>query len=515
MVFQHLLPIGIRWRLEVFATADPRRSPRPSAPETHPVPTSGPRIGTGQLSHGVAGFLTHPGRGIRDLLGHSWALAWPWVTVAVVLTASFAVGVRIRRRRGWREHRANARWVQVVPPLAVDPGAGQVLWHQLIGMLSPGGSASRVRALSWELHATCERVQAAMWAPGNLPAGDVAMTLRGAFPRAATRVGSLLVRPDQAPNQGVAASPPHRILDRAPRTRERVAAGYLVVPRQDMWQPLLAPTGQGTARTSSGVSSRQAQDGLAMIAMALAATPRGYASIVQVLARPPRHGTRTAGAHMRHVDPGSGRVRSSGPVQRALDLSVRVPAFVLREVLDVLTPGSHPSHTSSPTARPAPDPVVQARQRAAAAKAACEFVEVCVRVVVTGASRRVCREHAWLVANAHRAALTGQALGAVGVADLDVRVRDHALGNGARLWLGGNRAGHRGGWFVATASELGALARLPVQPSLHGFDIAGAPHLPAPAQVPRLHTGRPRPTSAVSGSDDQDDGLSTDGWEAA
>jgi hypothetical protein len=164
---------------------------------------------------------------------------------------------------------------------------------------------------------------------------------------------------------------------------------------------------------------------------------------------------------------------------------------VLRAALDVATPG--PSTAGVPRAGAGSHPgggrvdaITRQERRLAAVKASAELVEVCVRIVVTGPDRSRCRQHAWRAANAFRGVVTAQATDTVRIPDAGRRVRGRAIGNGPRIGLRGPRPGHGRGWFVATDTEVGSLARLPHNPALHRFVVAGAPHLPAPLGIPRL-----------------------------
>jgi hypothetical protein len=224
-----------------------------------------------------------------------------------------------------------------------------------------------------------------------------------------------------------------------------------------------------------------------MACAALAGVRPGYVAVLQVLVRPVPAGTRRAARRVRRSQggpPGPGV-----PVRVLLGLAGLGEAAV-RAVLDLATPGSatRPTPTAAGARARAQqdgvDPVVRAERHLAAVKAGSELVEVCVRVAVTGPGRTTCREQAFEVANALRGVVTAQPTHAVRLPAAGPAVAVRRRGNRLGPLSGG--AGHRRGWFVATDAEVGALARPPHQPGLYGFEVARAPHLPAPAGIPRI-----------------------------
>jgi hypothetical protein len=131
------------------------------------------------------------------------------------------------------------------------------------------------------------------------------------------------------------------------------------------------------------------------------------------------------------------------------------------------------------------DAVTAQRRRDALVKVSGELVEVCVRVVVSGPDRRVCRARAFEIANGMQVA-TRQQVHAIRLRHAHATVAGRGQGNWRSVGLFAARAGHRWGWFVATPAELGGLARFPHQPAVHRFDAATASHLPALTGIPLL-----------------------------
>jgi hypothetical protein len=163
---------------------------------------------------------------------------------------------------------------------------------------------------------------------------------------------------------------------------------------------------------------------------------------------------------------------------------------VARAGLDVAAPGP-PSRGGTacrtPAARPGAgvDAVTAQRHRDALVKASGELVEVCVRVMVSGPERRVCRAKAFEIVNVLQVA-TAQRLHALRLPQASETVAGRVRGNWRAVGPLAVGSGHRRGWFVATPAELGGLARFPHQPAVHRFDAATAPHLPAPTGIPVL-----------------------------
>jgi hypothetical protein len=287
-----------------------------------------------------------------------------------------------------------------------------------------------------------------------------------------------------------------------------VSVGYVLVPGRSMWAPLLADTtlgsGQLSPRTRSG---DETGDGLRMAFATLADTPVGYRAVLQVLARPLPAGTRRAARRVRRA---GGGPPGPGLPARALLGPLGLVEAMLRAILDLLTPGPGTTRRAptGPGRDPAPDPVTAARRREALVKAGSELVEVSVRVVVSGPNRATCRRQAFTIANALRQVVTAQPLAAIRLPVAGNAAASRSLGSwrGFGLWSGGVR--HRRGWFVATDTEIGALARLPHRPAGYRFEVACAPHLPAPADIPRIPLPPVDPTHGDG--DSGGDGIAPD-----
>ena len=471
----------------------PLALPTPGVPSPPASPPPGGVVGR---------WLADPGGVEHDVLGRvgaELAAGWAqWRPLIVALAVSMVVvrlGLWGWRVRVCRSARAHGRWVEVVAPPVTQTAQGQQLWRQLAGLLRPGRLGGGARLLAWELHADGDRTVAGLWVPGSIAVEQLSRAVTSTYPRARIRpgpagpdAGPVLATPRTAPpGVGRRVWAGLRGADGSARVGGPLSAGYVVVPAS-MWAPLLAGPSSGSGQVSPRARSSEAgADGLGMACAALAGVRPGYVAVLQVLVRPLPPGTRRAARRVRRSQGGP---PGPGVAVRVLLGLVGVGEAAVRAVLDLATPGPAPRpapSTAGTSGRAHPegaDPMVRAERHLAAVKAGSELVEVCVRVAVTGPGRTACREQAFEVANALRGVVTAQPTHAVRLPApgpaVAVRRRDNRLG------LPSAGAGHRRGWFVATDTEVGALARLPHQPGLYGFEVARAPHLPAPAGIPRI-----------------------------
>jgi hypothetical protein len=416
----------------------------------------------------------------RDLLRRLLAPVPDVVEVLVPVVVSGLIGLiagivllRWRKRQVWRRACAASRWVEVASPPGTETAHGQELWRQLTGLLRPGALGAWRRLLVWELHAQAERISAGVWVPGTIDAEHVAQALRASYRRCAVTVRA----PDGADDS---SSPP-----------PAASAGYVVVPRTSTWQPLLAEATAGSGTVSPRMTSRgSSTDSLDGLWTALAETPRGYRTVVQILVRPLPRRTRAQARQVRRAAGERGRSRvHRGALELLLTGIVTLATGLLAGLLEVFAPGPRRAATSrSPGRSPTPalDPITQLERRTAAVKASAELAEVCVRIVTVGPDRSRCRELAWRAANSLRGAVTAQGTDTLRLPDAGRRLHTRQTGNGPGIRVRGRRPGHWRGWFVATDTEVGALARLPHRPAWFRFVTAGAPHLAAPEGLPRL-----------------------------
>jgi hypothetical protein len=475
----------------------------------------------------VRRWLTDPAGTERRLLGElesavsGWWATWHLPVLAVVVAAVVArVVLSGLRARAWRRARDRGRWLAVVPPPTTTTKQGQKLWAGLVGLARPGRLGRHLRLIGWEVHADDQRLTAGLWLPATIDTGQTARVVTATYPRAQVRAGQ---HGRYATPTGLAVPHPARattwsrlrpvrvaltgrrnaVAQQPQRERGPASAGYLVIPAA-MWAPLLPDPGS-SAQGGDGTA-----DGLRNAYSALADTPAGYRAVLQILARPLPPGTaRAAGrvARARGGPPGPGL-----PARGLLALLDLMTA-VARAGLDLAVPG--PPTRGAAGSRAAAfrdggvDVVTAQRHREALVKASGELVEVCVRVVVSGPDRAVCRAKAFEIVNGLQVATTQQ-VHAIRLR----RAHPTVAGRDQRNWRAvgplAAGAGHRRGWFVATPAELGGLARFPHQPAVHRFDAATAPHLPAPTGIPVLP--HPNPDDG-NGRHDYDDGHGYDEYD--
>jgi hypothetical protein len=465
-------------------------------PTPNPSPSVSPTGGV------VRRWLTDPAgverrllTGLEAAVSDWWATWHPVALAAVVAAVAARVVLSGLRARSWRRARDRGRWLQVVPPPTTTTKQGQKLWAGLVGLARPGRLGRHLRLIGWEVHADDQRLTAGLWLPATIDAGQTARAVTAAYPRAQVRPGQ---HGRYAAPTGLAAPHParptawSRLVGRrgsVARQRERgpASAGYLAVPAA-MWAPLLPDPNSSGAQSGDGTA-----DGLRNAYSALAHTPAGYRTVLQILTRPLPPGTARAA---RRVGRAGGGPPGPGLPARGLLTLLDLLTAVVRAGLDLAVPGPPPTRSAAARRAAASrdggvDVVTAQRHREALVKASGDLVEVCVRVVVSGPDRRVCRAKAFEIANGVQVA-TSQQMHAIRLARAHPTVAGRVQGNWRAVGPLAAGAGHRRGWFVATPAELGGLARFPHQPAVHRFDPATAPHLPVPTGIPVL----PYPVSA-------------------
>jgi hypothetical protein len=463
-----------------------------------PTPNPSPSGGV------VRRWLTDPAGVERRLLtGMDAAVSGWWATWHLVVLAAVVAAVAARvvlaglRARAWRRARDRGRWLAVVPPPTTTTKQGQKLWAGLVGLARPGRLGRHLRLIGWEVHADDQRLTAGLWLPATIDAGQTARAVTATYPRARVRAGE---RGQFAAPTGLTAPHPapatawSRLVRRRggaePRAPGPASAGYLAVPAA-MWAPLLHDPSHGGAQGGDGTA-----DGLRNAYSALAHTPAGYRAVLQILTRPLPPGTARAA---RRVCRAAGGPPGPGLPARGLLALLDLATAALRAGLDLAVSGP----PTSPAARRAlasragagVDVVTAQRHREALVKASGGLVEVCVRVVVSGPDRAVCQALAFEIVNGLQVATTQQ-VHVIRLRHAHPTVAGRDQGNWRAVGPLAAGAGHRRGWFVATPTELGGLARFPHQPAVHRFDAATAPHLPVPTGIPVLPT--PTPTTATA-----------------
>lgn len=108
----------------------------------------------------------------------------------VGVAAAVALVAYLARQRRHAALARDARTVVIVPPPEVDPGGGQALWTNLMGLLRPAWR--RLLAgqphLAFEYTWTPAGVQIQLWVPGTVPPGLIEAAVEAAWPGARTTV---------------------------------------------------------------------------------------------------------------------------------------------------------------------------------------------------------------------------------------------------------------------------------------------------------------------------------------
>jgi hypothetical protein len=275
-----------------------------------------PRIGHGldQLTRDVAAWLLA-----------SWPALLPTTAAGVAGLAAAAHLLRWwRGRRQLRRWHTRARLVTILPPPRVDPDGGEALWANLIGLLRPYW-ARLVHGqphLAFEYLTTADGIRIRMWIPGPIPPGLIERAITAAWPGTRTHT---------------TPAPPPPTLDPTtlPSLRRRgpdpgcvVAGGQLRLARTEQ-----LPIGHD-----------RGPDPLRALLAAPGPLGPGETAWVQILARP------VTGHRLTHTHRAGGATGLAGRIGNALLAGVLV---LLREILDILTPGPIRSHPTPATPRAA------------------------------------------------------------------------------------------------------------------------------------------------------------------
>lgn len=386
---------------------------------------------------GLGEVLLDPATMMRDLLDTAVRVATGPAAVTSVLVAAAALTLAraltcVRRRRV----AADARQVTILTPPEVDPKGAAALWAHLTGQLRPAWRRAVFGQphLGFEYTVTPETgVAIRIWVPGQVPPGLVERAVAAAWPGAHTRTSHTTT--DPLPLRGAKDS---RVL----------SGGELRLGRREALPIRTDYYGADLVRDLIS-----AADDLAP----------GQAACVQVLARPVtgrrvRRGTRTRGTTV-------------------------WPVALLREILDVLTPG--PVRRSGRTRAAAATQVKDrqaamqdnAEHRAAADKARGAHWESVIRYAVTvPVPETGDRGAAWAVARGRADALA-VVFGSCTDHNYYRHRRHRRLGSAlVRRRLG------RGD--LLSVPELAAVAHLPHDPAIPGVQRAGARAIAPTPEIP-------------------------------
>lgn len=243
---------------------------------------------------------------------HTLAGRWPLLLAAACLAVAVRVLVAVLRRRRWSRQAAQARWLEITPPVTATPAATVGLWRLLATLLpAPVWRKHPSARLVWEIAATDDQMRCGLWVPPGVSTTAVTRVLRRAWPG---------TRAEHAP-------PPQLPVDRP-------VAAHQLRPAAPEWLPLvddLPPASTGRRDTTGWAE----EDRLRAVFDGLAAAGRTGGGLLQVhLVRAPRR--RVAALRRATVDPTRARRAGRG---RAAGLALAGLTAVVRGLLDLLTPG--------------------------------------------------------------------------------------------------------------------------------------------------------------------------------
>lgn len=303
--------------------------PRPH----HPGPESG--SGTGGSDGGWLGRLLSDPAGMWrrgwDTLREAWATHAPLLaaTGTSALWAGVALWllVRTHRRAAWA---TGARWVEVTAGPHTDPGGGKLLWSTLGGIARPWWRRLLFGQphLSFEIHATPERLRIGFWVPGPIPVGKIERAIRAAWPGARTHT-----RPAPAPYPFPPPAPGEQLTTAAAKLR--LGASHALPLHGD--QPSDRP-------------STHTPDPLRAVLAALTPLEPGHSACIQILARP------TTGLRARTTRRAATQHLAGGPTSAQAHVLALARAIILAPLAILTTPTStrsaHPAahHRATTTA---------------------------------------------------------------------------------------------------------------------------------------------------------------------
>lgn len=403
----------------------------PPTPTPSPVPASGCAPGR----DGVPGSL------VGHLLCGDWATGAPhtlqrligghWPLLTAVLGVLFAAGLAWRwlHRRAWDRHAAQARWLEIIPPVTATPTATVGLWRLLATLLpAPRRWALRPPRLVWEVQANPKGMRCGLWLPPGVNPTAVLRLLQRAWPGARTEQ----------------ASPP-RV------NGDRPTAGVSLAIARPEWQLLIDD--DRPWRTTHRSSDIDGEDPLRAVYDGLASAGRTGGALLQIhVCRAPRR--RVAALRRATVHPERARRTSASGALRAGGLLADGLRWLIIAVLDFVTPG--PSRPRSSLQR---DPYAAELARQARAKYAdAPHLLIAIRATTTGPSKAAAKTAAdditsgfgLLCAHGHRRRLR------------------RPLRSAWSRWV--PEAGMR----LASVVEVAAYTALPAEPSAYGLPSAAS-----------------------------------------
>lgn len=374
--------------------------------------------------------------------GALWDFArprWPLVLAALALVIALTVTWRWWRRRVWCAHAAQARWLQIVPPVTATPAATVGLWRLLATALpAPRRWALRPARIVWEVEADPHGMRAGLWLPPGVNPTAVIRLLQRAWPG---------VRADHS-------APP------AVPTGGSTTTVVLQPTRPD-WLPLVEDT--SPARSRSWETAPPDEDRLRAVFDGLASAGRTGGGLLQVhISRAPADRMRMLRRATTHPE----RARKTRGAARAATLLADGLRAVVLGVLNLVTPGPASSRR---TARTPHDPYLAELARQARGKlAAAPHLLVAVYATATGPTQAA--------ALAAAADITS-GFGLLSPHFTRRRLRRDGPTAAAHRWVPESRMS------LAAVAEAAALAGLPAEPAAHGLPSAAARRRPGSRDI--------------------------------
>jgi hypothetical protein len=404
-------------------------SPSPSPPT---APPAGCVPGRDGVPDSIVGELLC-GTWSTDATSGVWHLVrdrWPLLLAAAVALLAVRLGWAAWRRAVWRGHAAQARWLEVIPPVTATPAATIGLWRLLATALpAPRRWSLRPARLVWEVAADPGGMRCGLWLPPGVNPTAVVRLLHRGWPG---------VRAEQT-------TPP------AVPTGGAVAA-LAVWPTQPEWLPLLddPPPLTTTARFEA---SRLEDDRLRAVYGGLASAGRTGGGLLQVhISRAPARRLRLLRRAMTNPE----RVRRGrGTAGVAGLLADGLRALVIG-VLDLVTPG--PAGRRHPPGRTTDPYTAELARQARAKHADAPHLLVAVHAIATGPSTAAARAAA--------ADITS------GFGLLSAHLTRRRLRRGpvaaSERWVPEARM------HLVSVAEAAALAGLPAEPAAYGLPGAAS-----------------------------------------